>query len=787
VPGTALLPWGVIRNPRVYILAAGSIALGLGLAAAFASVADAIFLRPLAVARPHEIVRIFTSSKLHPLGFVSYPDYEDFARGGSAFESIAAQCQVLVAVGKTGESPRVRMGLAVTTNYFDTLGVRTQLGRSFTQDDEHAPVVILSDAYWKAYWSGDPRVIGSTLQAGGVAFQVVGIAGRQFGLDRFLHEDFYVPAGAYRAGLLPVAGHPMDDRGRRYFSLYARLRRGTTRPSAQAELTALSARLAQAHAETNREHSATLLTDLEARTRLSPAMSMLGVLLVAASLLAIGIGCANAGGLILLRAESRRGEIALREALGARPIHLLMNLLAESVCVALAGIAGAVPVGAAIVRLLAQSVVWPSDLGVAMDARFDMRITIAMSAAATVCAFLCGAGPWLSLQRRDLASTRSTTASGALNVLTALQISIAMFLVTTGGGLLHALLKNARTDLGYRLDHVLTMTFDPAQVRIGSIGAREFYRELLAGVTALPGVERAALAQSIPFGMTGSQRRVEFVAGEEIVSVWSNAVTPEYFALMKMRMVEGRSLSATDRMESPRVAVINRELARRSEHPLGRSMLVDGQRVEVVGIVENAKYFDVGESPKPFLYLPFAQRPASRMALHVETRDAPESMISAVVAAARDIDARQPMSEIRSLCEAVEGGALFGMRIGVRLTMAAAAGALSLALVGLYVTVASAAERRRREMGIRGALGTGRGALLALSLRGTVGMAFAGVSFGACAACAATYWMVAAGLSVGVFTAAAAVVICATLAAGALAAWSICSMEPAVALREPVS
>ncbi len=462
--GVARLSWGVmmigslprllLKQPKFFAAAAGSLAVGLGLAAAFSSVADATLLRSLPVARPAEIVRIFTTSKLHPLGFVSYPDYEDFARSSlTSFESIAAQCQVLVAVGKVGETPRMRMGLAVTTSYFASLGVKPQLGRSFEPEDERAPVAILSDAYWRARWGGDPAAIGSTMEAAGTPLRIVGVAPRGFGLDRFLHEDFYVPAGAYRAGLLPSTGNPMDRRERRYFSLYARLRPGVAPAQAQAEATALAARLADAHPDTNRDHSVVVLTEPAARERLSPAIATLALLLLAAGALSVGIGCANASGLILLRTEARRGEFALRAALGARPVRILAEMLCESAWIATAGVAGALPVAISLVQLLAQSVAWPSDAGVAMDARFDTRMATTAAAAAVLCALVCGVAPWLLLHRAVHApATRVTRRRGAQNALTALQIALAMASVAMGGGLLHALQAAARVDLGYRVD-----------------------------------------------------------------------------------------------------------------------------------------------------------------------------------------------------------------------------------------------------------------------------------------------------------------------------------------------
>src|SRR5258706_11871585 len=220
-----------IRRPGFTILAIASLAVGLGLVTALASLGEAILFRPLPVARPAEIVRIFMASHEQPLGFVSFLDFEDLRRAQSLTGAVA-QTQVLIAAG---DPPRIRMGLAVTPDYFDVLGVAPALGRNFRPDDARAPVVMLAHAFWRA----NPQPVGSTIRLGRAAFTVIGVAPENFGLDRFLHEEFYVLTSAFAAELLPVSGRPLEDRARRFFTVFARVR-GSIDP-ARAEIASIGA------------------------------------------------------------------------------------------------------------------------------------------------------------------------------------------------------------------------------------------------------------------------------------------------------------------------------------------------------------------------------------------------------------------------------------------------------------------------------------------------------------------------------------------------------------------
>jgi putative ABC transport system permease protein len=358
-------------DPGFTTLVVVILAAGLGLALALVGLADAILFHPLPVSRPREMVRIFTTSPGQPLGYFSYPDFDDVRRSSRTLVGIIAQTQVLVAIG---ESPaQVRLGLAVTSDYFDVLEVPASMGRAFRPDDERQPVLVLHHDFWQSRYGADPRLVGRAIRLGGTFFTVIGIAPEGFGLDRFTHEDFYVPMGVYDAGLLASTGHPMRDRSRRFLTIVGRLAHGVRVEQARAELSTLASRLESEHPETNRDRRVDVLTEFEARTLTDRTMPALSRLLAAAALLILVITIANVTGLLLMRAEGRAREIAVRMAIGATSGRLLAEQLIEASLLSIAATAAAVPLAWAAMRMLAGAVTLPTDCRFAIAFRSARR------------------------------------------------------------------------------------------------------------------------------------------------------------------------------------------------------------------------------------------------------------------------------------------------------------------------------------------------------------------------------------------------------------------------------
>ncbi len=757
-------------------LAVSTLAVGLGLAAALCSVADAILFRPLPVDRPREIVRIYTASADQPLGFVSNPDFEDFRDSSRTMAGIIAETQVLIAVGSS--PAQMRMGLAVSANYFDVLRVAPAVGRTFRADEARDAVVVLAHAFWKAQFGANPEVIGSTIRLGGTPFTIIGVAPAGFALDRFTREDFYVPMGVYGNGLLPVNGRPLEERGRRYLRVYGRLAPGVTADQAREEFAILAARLEAKYPDTNHGRRAVVFTEREARAA-EGTMPALADLLLAIAVLILAIACTNVAGLMLMRADARAREMAVRLAIGATRGRLLVDGVKEGAVLATCGAALGIPLAWAATRMLARAATLPTDFGFAISPRIDARIGIVMCSAAAIAAIVCGSAP--VLRRIEIATVLKSPPRKWRNALVGVQIALASALLASGGFLMNGIAAARKIDPGYRTDHVLVMALDPGQVRYGEAQTRVFYGQVLDRVRRLPGVRAAALAQSVPLGYTGAQRQITI--GAETSSVWVNIVGNGYFDLMRMPIVEGRAFDSRDTAMSAPVAIVNQELARSCG--VGRKFRMNGRMVEVIGVARTAKYFRLSEHPTPFLYLPYSQNYASRMVLHVEQ----SGMAQAVIREIHSIDAAQPVSEVRNLGDYVTQGAMFNARVAVNVLGTVGLCGLALALAGLYGIISQSVTRRRREIGIRMALGAKRRAVMFLIVAQGARLVIAGAICGSVAAlaCGRLLSALVAGTEVRDFSmlsAASVVVILASLAACIVPAWRASGIDPASALRD---
>ncbi len=832
-----------------------SLAAGIGLTTALASVADAILFRPLPVPEPERIVRIFTSSAEQPQGPVSYRDFLDFRRDSRSVRAMAAETQVLVAVGgEDGGPASVRLGLAVTPDYFEVLEVRPTLGRAFLSGESRQAVVVLSDAFWRSQYGADRGILGRSIRIGGVPFAVLGVAPKDFGLDRFVHESFYVPIGAYESGLLPN-GRALEDRSRRFLSVYGRLARGAKRSAiepgrsllaARAEFSLIASQLEAAYPETNRGRRAIVLTEFQARAGADRTMPALTWLLIALAMVVLAIAPANAGGLLLVRAEARTREIAVRMALGATMFDLLADFLIEAALLSGAGAALGVPMAATAIQLLARTATLPTDFPFAIAPRIDARVMLIATLASALTTILCGCAPALAAMfaktrigiaaalRHTGPKTAGNRAKGR-SALVAIEVALATALIAIGGSLIDSVKSAGKIDPGYRTDHVLTMALDPSQTGYSPERTRAFYDQLLDRVRAVSGVRSAALAQSAMLGYTRAEAQVHLETdletepgpgfgrgGEggparERHPVFMNTVTPGYFDLLRLPMVAGRGFDARDTGPSTPVAIVNQELARRCGVDLrtgppvsnawmagssitgslvasssitgaGARIRVNGRMLQIVGVARNAKYFDIHEAVRPYLYLPFSQNFASRMVLHVETAGDPAGATHAILTQIRSIDAAQPVSEIRPLADYLDQGAMFSARVGVDLTGAAGACGMALALAGICGVISHTTARRRKEIGIRMALGAGRGNVAGLIARHAVGLIAIGAAGGMAAAVAANRLLTAIApgsraLNVWSLAGTAAVVLTGLIAA-MVPALRGSALDPASALRQ---
>jgi predicted permease len=721
-------------NPGFTFVAILSLAIGIGANTSVFSLADAILLRPLPVQHHSSLVRVDSTSQAERYGRISYPDYIDFRDHAKSLSGLVGYKNVPIGFNPNPDAPaKIMLGLAVSTNFFDVLGVKPESGRGFRTDEDRETVVIISDSLWDSEFGRDPAVIGRTVKLSKVDFTIIGVAPRSFpGLDNFVHESMYVPLGV-TPRFAPDEKELLGHRERLNLSVYGRLQPGRSATEAQAELQTIARNLERAYPDTNRGRSVLAMPELEARMRKFPDDALQTAIFLAISGLVLLIACANVASLLLSRARARSREIAIRLAIGASRGRLFRQLLTESLLLALAG--GAAGLGLALVGIQFFSTIrLPTALPLWLVAHLDMRVLASCAIASILSGVVFGIAPALHMLRTDLSGTLKSgdaALSGKTrrfqvrNILVVGQVAVSMLLLLIAGLLVKDFANANAFTAGFRTDHVLLLTMDPSLVGYKETEGRAFYHQVEERVSALPGVRSVALGAHVPLGATSSSKDVvvegyEMAKGQQSLSVLSNQVDEQYFNVMQIPLVSGRKFQSSDTPASIPVAIVNEAMAQAywpKRSPIGGRIQMGNQTLQVVGIAKNIKYRDLSEHPLPFLYLPFSQQYESLMTLHVETAVDPASLAGPVLAEIRRLDAATPVQDVQTMQHFFREGALFGNRLITQVVAAIGLFGLLLAITGLYGVIAYSVSRRTREIGIRMAIGADPGSVARLVLR----------------------------------------------------------------------
>ncbi len=719
-------------NPGFTTVAIVSLAVGIGANTSMFSLADALLLRPLPVARPAEVVRMVSTSRSVAFGNISYRDYVDFRDQSKTLSDLVASNHIPLGFNPNPNAPaQIRLGLAVTPNFFDVLGVQPALGRGFRSDEERAPVVVLSDAVWESQFGRDVGVIGRTVTLSKIDFTIVGVAPKTFqGLDRYVHEAMYVPIGA-SPRFSADGSNPLEQRDHDNLLVYGRLRQGKTAAQAQAEFQAIARNLERAYPETNRGRGALVMPELQARIRMEPDDALQVAILLAITGLVLVIACANVASLLLARARARSREIAIRLAIGAGRARLFRQLLTESMLLSLAGGAAGLLLSALSIQFF-SSIRLPIGFPVWLVTQVDMRVLIFCAAASVISGIAFGVAPALHTMKSDLSSTLKAGDSALSgkrrrfqihNLLVAGQVALSVVLLLASGLLVKDFANVVHFRAGFRTDHLLIMMLDPSLARYQEPQARAFYRQLVDRVEQLPGVRVATLGQHVPLGLSSSQKDVvvegyELRRGQRSLSILSNIVDSHYFTVMQIPVVNGRVFDNRDTASSSRVAIVNEVMAKNywpHRNPIGGRIQTGKQTLEVVGVAKNIKYRDLSEQPQPFLYLPFSQQYSPLMTLHVESAVDP---------------AGTPVEGVQTMDHFFDEGALFGNRLIMQLVTVIGLFGLLLSVGGLYGVIAYSVSRRTREIGIRIAIGANPSSVARLVLRQGMKLTIIGVGIG---------------------------------------------------------
>ncbi|HLK18041.1 MAG TPA: ABC transporter permease, partial [Bryobacteraceae bacterium] len=747
----------------------------------------------------------------NPTSFISFPEYRDIRDKNQSISGLIA-CQ-FTTVGFAASAkalPQMRMGQMVSDNFFRALEVQPSLGRAFLPDEGKVPgrdaITVLSYHFWETEFGSDRSVIGRKVRMNGIEFTVVGVASKEFtGADQWIRPYFYVPISMAPRLLIGSDSNVLEDRANRMFEVKARLKEGVSQASAQAEMSAIAANLEKAYPETNRNRSLVLRTEFEQRVKRDPYDSSLAILLMALVGLVLIIACANVANLLLARSQARSREIAIRLAIGAGRMRLLRQLLIESLALALLGCA--LGLGVAYLGIVfMQGIKVPTDIPVVLSVQLDRRVLFFTLVAGLLSALVFGLAPaWQALKTDLVPALRSAGLSASArrrtigrNALVVSQVALSLVLLVAAGMLLEGFRKVLVISPGFRTDHILTMDFDTSLVP-ASERTKDFYRNLIDRTRLLPGVKSAALSAVIPLAPAQSGQTVipegfQFPKGQESTQELGNVVDDRYFDVMHTPIVRGRAFTLADKADSTRVAIVNEEFAKKywaNQEPIGKTIRMDGPKgpvVQVVGVAKTAKYIFIGEPPMAFIYLPWTQRPQTRLSLVVETYGDPAEITAPVRDVVRSINPDQPIYNARTLATFYEqrGTAIFLMILETVSAMGIIG--LVLAVVGLYGLIAYSVSRRTQEIGIRMALGAQRSNVAGLVLRQGFLLAIIGVAIGFAASVAVRGALVQGLIGLGTLSPLVLAIVpigllAVTMAACYLPAYRASRIDPIRALR----
>jgi putative ABC transport system permease protein len=806
------------KQPTLALAAILTLALGIGVNTAIFSIVDAALLTPPPFREPGRVVILWGSNPdfAQKIGMenelpAANPNLDDLRQASRSFAQLGlAQANRLVLTGRG--DPEQLGAVFVQGDFFKVLGTRAVVGRTLEAGDDtpgDPKVAVLSYGLWQRKFGGDPRAVGQVANLGNHPVTVVGVVPPRFNFPRggadvppqfgFSPDpDLWVPFG----GTLEIRRNRLT----RSNVMIGRLRPGTEPRLAQAELDTISQRLARAYPDSDQGWTFRLVPIVDRMLgKVRPAL----LVLWAAVGFVLLIACANVANLLLARAASRQKEIAVRLALGAGRRQLVSQLLAESAVLSVIGAALGLALAAAGLRAFASFV--PTGLldagGFSLDAS-TFAFTGALCIATTL---LAGLVPALQMSRPDVAGTlREGTRAGAgtagshgtRSALVVAEVAVALLLLIGAGLLLRSYTRLVGVDAGFRPRHVLAFELGLSKALYKPPQRFPFYQRVVEGARALPGVDAAAMISDLPMGGTEAVAAIT-VEGRPAPKPGAapmlpvRRVSPGYFELMGIRLRRGRLFSAVDRMGTMPVAVIDESMARAlwpGEDPLGKRLRDNDSGdawYTVVGVVGDIHESALKDDVHPEFYELTSQVPAASvpfmMRIVVRTDGDPLSLVSGIQDVVHHVDPNQPVSRIRTMDQVV-ANTLAGSRFSLLLLGLFAALALVLSIVGIYGVTSYAVAQRRRELGLRMALGAQRKGILGLVVRETGALAGLGIALGLAAALASTRLLGSLLFGVGAidpatFLAASLGVLAISLSAAWLPGRRATRVDPIVALR----
>jgi predicted permease len=813
----------LVKTPGFTVVVVLTLALGIGANTAIFSLTDQLLLRLLPVRSPEQLVVLdgpgAFQGRTFNTGTFSYPMYRDFRDRNTVFDGVIARFPAPLTLMTGGQSERVR-GELVSGNYFDVLGVRAHIGRTFTQADDQTPgghpVAALSYNFWTRRFAADPSVLNRTVTLNGLPMTIVGVTPPGFyGIVVGENPDVMVPV-MMKAQMTPTWDDLLNRRSR-WLTVMARLKPGVSASQAEAAMNVVYRQIneqeiqeiqtaSQSFRQRFVEKHLFLRAGQKGRSDLRNQFSTPILVLMGMVGLVLLIACANVANLLLARGAARQKEVAIRLALGASRGAIVRQRLVESLVLSAAGAALGLAVswwtGALLLKML------PFDEAArTLSATPDVRVTAFALGAAVLTAILFGLAPALQSTRPALTTTLKDESGSVVGGtgharfrkgLVVAQVGLSVLLLA-GAGLFARSLYNLKTlNPGFVADQLLGFTIDPSLNGYSRERSVALFQQLEEALAQLPDV-RSATASVIAL-MTDSNWsstvRVEGYKSKEgeDMNPAVNAVGPGFFSTMGQPLVKGREFTVKDVSGAPRVAIINETMATYffgTDDPLGRHIGWGRDKttdIEIVGVVKDSKTATLRQEAQRFVYVPYMQEPEiGQMTFYVRARGDAASVGASVRQVAQRVDSNLPIFDMKTMT-AVMDESLFIERMVAALSVAFGALATLLAAIGLYGVMSYTVSRRTREIGIRMALGAERNSVMWLVLKEVALMVGIGVAVGLPLAFAVSRIVQSQLFDLSAhdpvaLTAAAAILAGVALAAGYLPARRATRVDPMHALR----
>ena len=722
------------KRPGFTLTVVITLALGIGANATIFTWIKAVLLEPLpGIEQPERLVEVWGATRNNSALSLSYLDYLDYRDRTVVFSGLAAHQVQPLNLGRGGKPERV-WGAVVSGNYFNVLGVKALIGRTFLPEEDRTPnshpVAVIGYGLWQRDFGADPKVIGRTITLNEHDFTIIGVTPKEFGSPfAGIALDAWTPVMMKDYVALPHFS--LTDRGSRWLMVMGRLKPGVTVVQAQANIAAIARQLERTYRQTNDQMGAAVYLLSQSPFSLKRSMQSALAVLMAAVAIVLLIACANIANLLLARGASRRKEIAVRLALGSTRWRMLGQMLTESFVLASCGAA----VGLTLAFWTARSLpafLPPYGIQVSFDTRPDVVVLAFTLGLTVITTVLFGLAPALQASKPDLVAALKDNAAALgqgrrkfplQHALVISQMALSTVALISAGLFVRSLREAYEADPGFDPHRVLLASFDPFLSGHDDNHGREFYRRLIERVRTLPGVQLVTLARRLPLTLSGIAFANVVIDGytpakDEDMHLNYETVGPDYFRTMRIPLVQGRDFDERDNEHARGVVIINETMARHywtGGDALGRRIKLDKSWLQIVGIAKDVKNRTLNEALQPFLYVPFLQDYRSNMILVARTVIEPKTMFHAVRAETAALDPKIPMFDAKTFEQHI-GLSLFLQRMAATILSIFGLLALSLAAVGVYGVMAYAVSQRTRELGIRISIGASRSDVLKLIL-----------------------------------------------------------------------